>query len=227
MNQESKESNQKTENTAGETEKAAGNGQNENIKEVLKGVDIADGSTGKNSESQTEENNAQKSSEAETVENASDDEIGKLKKEVESMKDAWTRERAEFMNYKKRISLEQARYKTEIVSEFAKNLFSVIDNLDRVLQVENPDESLKNFLSGVEMIKKEFMDVLAKENIRQLNPVNEEFDPYKMEALAMEDRSDIDKDMVLEVFQYGYVYEKDENDVKVLRPARVKVAKKA
>ncbi|MDH5656845.1 MAG: nucleotide exchange factor GrpE [Spirochaetia bacterium] len=205
-----------------ETEQKEGNQpEKETPQEILEGVDIADGKVHaeKAEESKNHADDGKSDSDG--------DEIQKLKKEVESMKDAWTRERAEFMNYKKRVAQEQARYRTEIISDFAKNLFPVVDNLERVMQVENPDETLKNFLSGVEMIQKDFMSVFEKERILPLNPVDEEFDPYKMEAIAIENREGIEKDTVMEVFQCGYIYDRDEGDVKVLRPARVKVAKKS
>jgi len=205
----------KVENGQGGEKSAEGKVAND-IKDILEGVDIADGGI-KDSSGESPVPSV----------DAGSDEVLRLKKEAESLKDAWTRERAEFMNYKKRIVLEQARFRIDVIAEFAKNLFPVMDNLDRVLQVENPDPALNNFISGVEMIKKEFITVFEKESIRQVNPINQEFDPFKMEAIAMENRSDIDKDTVTEVFQYGYIYEKDENDRKLLRPARVKVAKKS
>ena len=164
-------------------------------------------------------------------ENASDapegetDELEKAREEIRELKDSWSRERAEFLNYKKRMVQEQARFRKQVIGSFVGELLPVLDNLKAVLQTKAEDEAVRNFISGVEMIHNEFVDVLKKSGISVLRPHNERFDPNFMQAIATEDRDDLEHETVLEVFQDGYIVEHSEDDRHVLRPARVKVGK--
>lgn len=170
------------------------------------GVDVADGNGSENEDQALSEQD-------------------RLRKEAADMKDAWTRERAEFMNYKKRAAQEQGRARVFAVTNFVKELLPAIDNLDRVVQSDSDNEAVKNFITGVEMIQAEFLSILGKERIQKFSPAGQPFDPHFMEAISMEESNEIDTDMVLEVFQDGYVYEPEEGEKQVIRPARVKVAK--
>lgn len=154
-----------------------------------------------------------------------EDEMEKWKKEAEEMKDAWTRERAEFMNYKKRMANEQARLRTVAVAGFVKQLLPVIDNLDRVIGSESSDPAVKNFITGVDMIREEMLQVLDREKIRKYLPDAEAFDPGSMEAIALEEREDLTVDTVVEVYQAGFYQESENGEKQFLRPARVKVGK--
>ncbi len=154
-----------------------------------------------------------------------DSEMEKWKKEAEEMKDAWTRERAEFMNYKKRIASEQARLRIVAVAGFVKELLPVIDNLDRVIDSEASDPAVKSFITGVDMIREEMLQVLGKENIKKFLPVQELFDPGMMEAIALEQREDLTSDTVVEVYQAGFYLEGEGGEKQIIRPARVKVGK--
>ncbi len=156
-----------------------------------------------------------------------DEEMEKLRKEAAEMKDAWTRERAEFMNFKKRVSQDQARLRIQAVTGFVKELLPVIDNLNRVVEASTDDPAVKDFITGVDMIRSEFMSVLEKEKIKRFSPGDEIFDPGSMEAIAMEPREGLEQDTVIEVYQDGFFLEMENGDRQVIRPARVKVGKPA
>jgi len=200
----------------------------EETREELSGVDFAPGKsreTSQHSDSASEEESEQQDGvEPDLKADSSQTEIEKLKKEVQELKDSWTRERAEFMNYKKRVQQDQAKYRGDIIADFARMLFPLIDNLERVTRVDTEHEELKNFLTGVEMIRNEFKSVLEKVNIRQESPQDRPFDPSQMEAISMEERDDLETDTVIEVFQQAYTMGSGD-DRKVLRPAMVKVGK--
>ncbi len=154
-------------------------------------------------------------------------ELEEARREIEELKDNWTRERAEFTNFRKRQIVERQKARAHTVAEFVQKLLPAIDNLDRVLSVKTEDPAVKNFVVGVDMIRQELLQVLERERITPVLPAGLAFDPFAMEAIAMEDRADIEQDIVLEVFQAGYVMAWDENERHVLRPARVKVGKPA
>lgn len=189
------------------------------------GKDMGSDSTSR--ESSTSEQNGEATSAGvdeipSTVE--SSDELLNLKKQVEDLTDALRRERAEFQNYKKRIVQEQAKNRVQTIGRFVGNLITPLDNLDRVLAVKTEDPNLLGFISGVDMIRNEFLNAFAGENIKPLHPKDAPFDPFSMEAISAEEKEELTSDTVLEVYQNGYVYESGE-DRFVIRPARVKVGK--
>lgn len=152
-------------------------------------------------------------------------ELEQAREEIKLLKDSWTRERAEFMNYKKRVAQEQARIRLLSIADFVGGLLPVLDNLKTVLKVQTDNPEVKNFVDGVELIQTEFISVLQKNNIHIVETLDREFDPQIMEALMTENRPDLRKETVLEVFQEGYYLQIDEDQRQILRPARVKVGK--
>ena len=155
---------------------------------------------------------------------ALEQQVEKFRKEAEEMKDSWTRERAEFQNYKKRTVNEFAHIKREAVKGFVANLLNPIDNLERVTSGAEISEEIRPFADGVQMIHKELLSVLEKESIIKLIPQKEAFDPTCMEAIASEESEEYSEETVTEVYQAGYIF-KNNDEQFVLRPARVKVGK--
>ena len=150
-----------------------------------------------------------------------------LQREIASLKDAWARERAEFQNYKRRVMQEMGRMKTHAVADFVAGLLPVLDNLDSVLHVTTENVEVKQFVSGVAMIQKELISLLERHSIKIIRPAGEVFNPESMEAIAFEERDDLERDTVLEVFQDGLAMEFEDGLRQVLRPARVRVGRPA
>ncbi|MEM7183077.1 MAG: nucleotide exchange factor GrpE [Spirochaetota bacterium] len=157
----------------------------------------------------------------------SQEEYEKLQQQVQSLKDSWARERAEFQNYKRRTAVEFSNIRKESVKNFVTNLLNPLDNLERVAS-DTSSTDIKPFQEGVEMIRKEFLTVLEKENIQRFSPQGEAFDPMRMEAIASEELEDIDEEKVTEVYQSGYQLVAAENSDQqpiIIRPSRVKVGR--
>jgi molecular chaperone GrpE len=151
--------------------------------------------------------------------------LQKCQQESAQLRDSWTRERAEFLNFKKRSAQEQIRLRSISVANFVKNLLPVLDNLERVVGAQSEDPAVKNFIVGAQMIHQEFVAVLEKEKIKPLRANGQPFDPNVMEAIASESVEGLEKDTVLEVYEEGYYMEADETEKYVIRPSRVKVGK--
>lgn len=156
-----------------------------------------------------------------------EDELSKAKREIAELKDSWTRERAEFQNFRKRTGQEYNRIRIQSVTNFLGGLLPVIDNMERVLAADVQDPAVKNFVTGVEMIYQEFLGVLHNEGVEQFNPEGQAFDPYSMEAIASEERPDIKTEQVLEVFQKGFIIKREGEEDQIIRVARVKVGQPA
>ncbi|MBI3395156.1 MAG: nucleotide exchange factor GrpE [Spirochaetia bacterium] len=151
--------------------------------------------------------------------------LKKAEEEIARLTDSWTRERAEFQNYKKRVSQDQVRNRAQSIGKFVAGLLPALDNLDRVLAIKSDNEALSGFMQGIEMVRQDVHNVLGRENIKIVKPANEAFDPGFMEAIAMVEDPGVQVDTVLEVFEAGYVLEFGETEKHVIRPARVKVGK--
>ncbi|ASV12217.1 nucleotide exchange factor GrpE [Leptospira santarosai] len=151
-------------------------------------------------------------------------ELEAAKKEAESLRDSWARERAEFQNFKRRSAQEFVSIRKEAVKSLVSGFLNPIDNLERVGATQTNSEELKPFVDGVAMILKEFYSVLEKSNVIRFDPKGESFDPMSMEALSSEEGDQYSEETVIDVYQPGYYYKENE-DKFTLRPARVRIGK--
>lgn len=173
---------------------------------------------------QTTESTQAQAAEAADSELSLQSELDAAKKEVESLKDSWARERAEFQNFKRRSAQEFVSIRKEAVKSLVSGFLNPIDNLERVGATQSPSEELKPFVEGVAMILKEFYAVLEKSNVIRFDPKGESFDPMSMEALSSEEGDQYSEETVIDVYQAGYYYKENE-DKFTLRPARVRIGK--
>ncbi|EKO35160.1 nucleotide exchange factor GrpE [Leptospira santarosai] len=180
-----------------------------------------------NSEESTQETEAaqaEAAAEAVNSELSLQTELEAAKKEVESLRDSWARERAEFQNFKRRSAQEFVSIRKEAVKSLVSGFLNPIDNLERVGATQTNSEELKPFVDGVTMILKEFYSVLEKSNVVRFDPKGEFFDPMSMEALSSEEGDQYSEETVIDVYQPGYYYKENE-DKFTLRPARVRIGK--
>ena len=117
--------------------------------------------------------------------------------EIEDLKDSLKRLQADFINYKNRTNRERQQ-----------SIELAIDSK------EEKDE----FSSGVELIRDNLLLSLKDFGLEEVD-CSDKFDPNYHHAVITED-SDKGSDMILEVFQKGYILNK-----KCIRPAMVKVSK--
>jgi molecular chaperone GrpE len=144
--------------------------------------------------------------------------LEKLQAERNLLLDRMARLQAEFDNARKRAAREQLEYKDFALSDAIKNLLPILDSFDRALQtnVQKPQD----FRAGVELIRKQFQDVLEKLGLRPIPAQGEPFDPRLHEAIEMVDSDAVKDHHVLEELQRGYKL-KD----RLLRPSMVRVAR--
>ena len=134
------------------------------------------------------------------------------------LNESYLRILADFDNYKKRAAKDREAMIIYSTSKFAEGLFPIIDNFKRALESEEDKES--GFYAGVNMIFTQLSELLKSEGIETIEAIDTAFDPNKHNAVAVDKLEDKEDNIVLEVFQDGYVYKE-----KVLRPAMVKVNK--
>lgn len=124
---------------------------------------------------------------------------------------------ADFDNFKRRNATAVAASYADGKAEVVKSFLGVEDNIERAI-ASIPDE---NSRKGVELIKKQFDEILKKLGVVEIEALNAPFDPNLHNAVMQceaENKEDVDK--CVEVFQKGYTM-----DGKVIRYSFVKVAK--
>ncbi|MFZ0861639.1 MAG: nucleotide exchange factor GrpE [Candidatus Sulfotelmatobacter sp.] len=138
--------------------------------------------------------------------------------ERKALQDRLARLQAEFENSRKRAAREQLEFKEFAVAEALKSLLPILDSLDRALQA--PAQTLEEFRSGIQLIRKQFEDALAKLGLDQVPTKGETFDPRVHEAVEVVETASAADNQVLEELQRGYKLRD-----RLLRPAMVRVAR--
>ncbi|MEF8874808.1 MAG: nucleotide exchange factor GrpE, partial [Candidatus Thermoplasmatota archaeon] len=122
---------------------------------------------------------------------------------------------ADFDNYKKRMIKEKKRIRKLANESLMEDLIEVLDDFERALENEEDIDR-----DGVEMIFDKFLRTLKDHGLEKIEAEEEEFDPMYHECVQSEEKEDVEKDQIIEVYQEGYKL----ND-EVIRPSKVKVAK--
>jgi molecular chaperone GrpE len=146
-------------------------------------------------------------------------ELETLTLELEEARDLLRRKHAELENYRKRVEREQQDFLTYASSELVLQILPVVDNLERALESDAADSETQ-LGEGVEIIYRQFRDILKKAGLREVAPLGEEFDPHVHEAVAGVESTEHQDGEVVEVLQKGYFMKN-----RLLRPAMVKVAR--
>ena len=130
--------------------------------------------------------------------------------------DAWLRAKAEGDNIRKRAQIDIANAHKYAVENLAGDLLPVKDSLEATLAAKSA--SMEALKSGVELTLKQLGSVFEKASIKEINPVNEKFDPHRHQAISMLP-SEKEPNTVINVLQTGYTLHD-----RVIRPALVTVA---
>jgi molecular chaperone GrpE len=138
--------------------------------------------------------------------------------ERDELKDKYLRGLAEIDNFRKRVKKEKEEFQKYVLSEFLFDLLQVYDNLERALKAKSL-ENEKGIISGVEIIRKQFLDLMKKYQVVEIDALGKPFDPVFHEALSKEERPGIVQPLVVEIYQKGFTYHD-----KLLRPVLTKVA---
>ena len=138
-------------------------------------------------------------------------------KQLESVKDQYTRLGAEYDNYRKRTTKEKDNIYQDAKADTIKAFLAVYDNLERAAAAEGGEDSPHK--KGLEMIFQQYKDILAKMGVKEIDAKGQPFDPEKMNAVMHIDDEAYGENEVAQVFQAGF-----EMGDKVIRYAIVQVA---
>jgi molecular chaperone GrpE len=149
-------------------------------------------------------------------------EFKKLQEERDKFMQSLLQVRADFDNYRKRSERENARRREYALEDFLRKLLGHYDDMERTLNTLRMLEGTEGVQKGFEIVFNNFRKLLEAEGVRPMESEGTKFDPYKHEAMLVEEnRDDVPENTIVEVLDKGY-YLKD----RVLRPAKVKISKR-
>ena len=123
------------------------------------------------------------------------------KEDYDALDDHFKRILAEFENFKKRSQKERETLYNSILSDVVEVILPVLDNLENAVKVETKDEEYKK---GIELVLKQFNDVLKSKGIEEIEALGQTFDPELHEAVrSIQDETKGEKEVV-EVYRKGY-----------------------
>ena len=151
---------------------------------------------------------------------ANTDRVAELEAELAEMKSKWMRAVAEEQNVRRRGEREKQDALKYGVTNFAREMVSVADNLRRAL--ESAAEELKDsdLVKGVEMTERELQSAFAKAGIKRIEAQGQPFDHNLHQAMYEIQDPSQPSGLVGQVMQDGYVIHD-----RLLRPSMVGVTK--
>ena len=130
-------------------------------------------------------------------------------------------------NLRKRFDREKEDLSNYVISSFAKEILSVLDNLERALKsidqnkLKKSDKNISQFIEGIELTEKQIITIFEKFKIEKIDSLDQNFDPNLHQAMFEIENPDKQPGIITEVVQEGYRI-----GDRLLRPAMVGVVKK-
>jgi molecular chaperone GrpE len=152
-------------------------------------------------------------------------ELEQARAEAAEYKDKALRAVAELENFRRRAEKEREDVSKYAVSNFAREMMPVADNLRRALDSQPAVDdavaaALKPFIAGIELTERELLAAFERFGLKKIEPLGQPFDHNYHQAMFELEDPNQPPGIVVQVMQPGYVL-KD----RLLRPALVAVSK--
>ncbi len=146
--------------------------------------------------------------------------IKELEQKNEEYLTGWQKERADGINLRKRLEEEKNEFRKFAKEDITTELMAVLDSFDSAFKNKEAWEKVdENWRRGVEYIHSQLINVLGNHGVSVINPLGEQFDPQRDEAIEnvpVENEEDDHK--IVEVLSVGYKLQD-----KIIRAPKVKV----
>ncbi len=147
------------------------------------------------------------------------DELEVMEEKAKDLEDRLLRSTADFENYKKRVAREREDERKFAVEKLLKDLLPVLDNMERAMEASR-QAGHEQIVAGVEMVHKQFLEVLSRYGVEQFSALGKKFDPNFHEAMQEQETAEVPAGHVAMEFMRGYTLQG-----RLVRPAMVVVAK--
>jgi molecular chaperone GrpE len=157
-----------------------------------------------------------------------DEEIIRLNKEVDTLKDLLQRRQADFENFRKRTAKLQEDYRKLAIKDFAFDIINVNDDISRAIEASDnlaekeSADAKDSFIEGIKLVSKRIEEILSRYGIEEIEAENKPFNPNFHEALEIENSENHTEETVTKVYQKGFKL-----DEHLVRSAKVRVSKPA
>lgn len=156
---------------------------------------------------------------AERIE-ALEKELGQARAQASEYLDGWQRERAEFLNYKKRVERDLEGARAIAAATILTRYLAVLDDIERALKDRPTAPEFQAWVEGIQLIQRKLQAILDAEGVEVIQAEGMMFDPTVHEAVTFEPGDGYREGQVIEVLQKGYRI-----GDRILRPAMVRVAR--
>lgn len=149
-----------------------------------------------------------------------------LEAENAELKDRFIRLAADMENLRRRTDRDVKDARVFAISNFARDILGVADNLQRALLVITPEQraeagaAMQSLIEGVELTDREMIATMERHGVTKVDPKGEKFDPNYHQAMFEMPNPEVPNNTVMEVVQPGFKIGE-----RMLRPAMVGVAK--
>lgn len=142
----------------------------------------------------------------------------KLQADKDALYERLLRKQAELENFRKRLQREKDDYLQHATADLIRALLPTLDGFERALKHRDADVP-EQFYRGMELIYRDFLEVLRRAGLAPLETVGKTFDPHLHQAVETIPTSEHRDQEIVEELQRGYKLKQ-----RLLRPAIVKVA---
>lgn len=148
-----------------------------------------------------------------------DEEIARLRSELEQAKDRALRSLAELDNYRKRADRTIEEERRYALMPLIRDLLPVLDDLRRAIDSSQTTTDPAALREGVELVARKFEGVLAKHHCKPIDALHQPFDPNYHEAILQQPSGEFPPNTVLQVVRTGFTLHD-----RVVRPSQVIVS---
>jgi molecular chaperone GrpE len=143
-----------------------------------------------------------------------------LRRERDELHDRLLRVTAEFDNYRKRTERERRELAEASGVDVIRDVLPALDDLERALATPAEGSAAAKYRSGVELIRRQLLEVLRRRGVEPMEVVGHDFDPEWHEAVSDEPLDGHRDGEITAEIRRGYRI-----GSRLLRPAMVRVAK--
>jgi molecular chaperone GrpE len=151
---------------------------------------------------------------------ASEQELEKLRADLDDASDRALRAQAELDNYRKRARRELEDERRYAALPLLRDLMPVLDNMQRAIEAGEKSPQAAGLLDGIKLVAQNLTNVLAKHECKKIEAQGQPFDPAVHEAISQQPSAQHEPGTVMFVAQDGYVLHD-----RVVRPAQVIVSR--
>lgn len=150
--------------------------------------------------------------------------IADFKAELDKVRDQLLRALADAENTRKRAVREREDATKYAVTNFARDMIGVADNLRRALEAVPEDQlvnpHVKALMEGIEATERDLESNFQRHHLRKIDPLGELFNPNYHEVIFEASMPAKAAGEIIQVAQVGYLLQE-----RLIRPARVGVVK--